>query len=293
MLRSMTGFGKADGDFDGDLISVEVSAVNHRYLDCSVRLPNAWNALEPVVRETVRKHMARGKVYVTMNRKRGPDSRRQTVVLDGDLARQYIDAARDLVQLSGKMDTLSVDVLAQLEGVFYHEEPEDDLNQVKDALLRVTTQALGRADAMRVTEGEALGEEVAGRVALIRETLTAVEGRLPELNALYEQRLRTRIEELQGDSELTEERIAIEIALMADKGDVTEEVVRIKTHLDHALELLEKEEPVGRELNFLTQELQREVNTLGSKVRDSAVVKEVLRMKSELERFREQVQNIE
>lgn len=293
MLRSMTGFGKADGDFDGDLISVEVSAVNHRYLDCSVRLPNAWNALEPVVRETVRKHMARGKVYVTMNRKRGPDSRRQTVVLDGDLARQYIDAARDLVQLSGKMDTLSVDVLAQLEGVFYHEEPEDDLNQVKDALLRVTTQALGRADAMRVTEGEALGEEVAGRVALIRETLTAVEGRLPELNALYEQRLRTRIEELQGDSELTEERIAIEIALMADKGDVTEEVVRINTHLDHALELLEKEEPVGRELNFLTQELQREVNTLGSKVRDSAVVKEVLRMKSELERFREQVQNIE
>ena len=293
MLRSMTGFGKADGDFDGDLISVEVSAVNHRYLDCSVRLPNAWNALEPVVRETVRKHMARGKVYVTMNRKRGPDSRRQTVVLDGDLARQYIDAAKDLVQLSGKMETLGVDVLAQLEGVFYHEEPEDDLNQVKDALLRVTTQALGRADAMRVSEGEALGEEVAGRVALIRETLTAVEGRLPELNALYEQRLRTRIEELQGDSELTEERIAIEIALMADKGDVTEEVVRIKTHLDHALELLEKEEPVGRELNFLTQELQREVNTLGSKVRDSAVVKEVLRMKSELERFREQVQNIE
>jgi len=293
MLRSMTGFGKADGEFDGDVISVEVSAVNHRYLDCSLRLPNAWNALEPVLRETVRKHMARGKVYVTVNRKRGPDSRRQTVVLDGDLARQYIDAARDLVQLSGKMDTLSVDVLAQLEGVFYHEEPEDDLNQVKDALLRVTAQALGRADAMRVTEGESLGEEVAGRVALIREALTALEGRLPELNALYEQRLRTRIEELQGDAELTEERIAIEIALMADKGDVTEEVVRIKTHLDHALELLEKEEPVGRELNFLTQELQREVNTLGSKVRDSAVVKEVLRMKSELERFREQVQNIE
>jgi len=289
----MTGFGKADGEFDGDVISVEVSAVNHRYLDCSLRLPNAWNALEPVLRETVRKHMARGKVYVTVNRKRGPDSRRQTVVLDGDLARQYIDAARDLVQLSGKMDTLSVDVLAQLEGVFYHEEPEDDLNQVKDALLRVTAQALGRADAMRVTEGESLGEEVAGRVALIREALTALEGRLPELNALYEQRLRTRIEELQGDAELTEERIAIEIALMADKGDVTEEVVRIKTHLDHALELLEKEEPVGRELNFLTQELQREVNTLGSKVRDSAVVKEVLRMKSELERFREQVQNIE
>ena len=293
MLRSMTGFGKADGESDGDVISVELTAVNHRYLDCSVRLPNAWNALEGVVRETVRKHIARGKVYVVVNRKRGADSRRQTVVLDAGLAQQYIDAARDLVQLSGKMDTLSVDVLAQLEGVFYHEEPEDDLNQVKDVLLRVTTQALGRADAMRVTEGEALGEEVAGRVALIREALTAIEGRLPELNALYEQRLRTRIEELQGDPELTEERIAIEIALMADKGDVAEEVVRIKTHLDHALELLEKEEPVGRELNFLTQELQREVNTLGSKVRDSAVVKEVLRMKSELERFREQVQNIE
>jgi len=293
MLRSMTGFGKADGDFDGVAISVEISAVNHRYLDCSVRLPNAWSALEPVVKETVRKHMARGKVYVTVNRKRGPESRRENVLLDTDLALQYIEAAKDLVQLSGKMETLSLDVLAQLEGVFYHEEVQEDLDQVQHALLGVTTEALGNADAMRVGEGEALGEELAGRVALMREALATVEGRLPELRVVYEQRLRARIEELQGDAELTEERIAIEIALMADKGDVTEEVVRVKTHLDHALELLEKEGPVGRELNFLAQELQREVNTLGSKVRDSAVVKEVLRMKSELERFREQVQNIE
>jgi len=293
MLRSMTGFGKAGGELDGDVISVEISSVNHRYLDCSVRLPNVWSALEPVVKETVRRHMARGKVYVTVNRKRGPQSRRQTVTLDVDVARQYLDAARELVQLSDKMETLGVDVLAQLDGVFYHEEPEEDLDRVQEVLVRATAEALGRADAMRVTEGAALREEVAGRVSLMRDALEVVEARLPEINALYEQRLRARIEELQGDVELTEERMAIEIALMADKGDVTEEVVRFRTHLDHGLELVEKEEPVGRELNFLTQELQREVNTLGSKVRDSGVVKEVLRMKSELERFREQVQNIE
>jgi len=293
MLRSMTGFGKSSGEFDSDTVSVELSAVNHRYLDATVRLPYAWASLEPVVKETVRKRIGRGKINVTISRKRGASSRGQMVYLDADIARQYVAAARELVQMLGSMESLRLDTLAQLEGVFYHEEPEEDLDRVQVVVVAALEEALDRLNEMRLTEGKALAAELEARVDLMRQALAIIEERLPELNEVYEQRLRARIDELKADTAVTEDRIALEIALMADKGDVTEEVVRIKTHLDHVLELLAREESVGRELNFLAQELQREINTLGSKVRDASVTREVLRLKSDLERFREQIQNIE
>lgn len=293
MLRSMTGFGKADRELDGDIISIEISAVNHRYLDTSVRLPNTWWALEPVLKETVRAQMSRGKVNVIVNRKRGLGGQRQNVYLDKAAAQQYIDSAKELVQMMGTIESLSLDVLACMEGVFCHEETEADLDRVQEAVVGALKEALDKLDAMRQCEGAALQKELAGRIGLMREALATIELRLPELEKSYEQRLRARIDELKADLAITEDRIAMEIALMADRGDVTEEVVRLKTHFDHTLELLAKSESVGRELNFLSQELQREVNTLGSKVRDPEVTREVLRMKSEVERFREQVQNIE
>ncbi|MCX5770628.1 MAG: YicC family protein [Candidatus Hydrogenedentes bacterium] len=293
MLRSMTGFGRSSGEFDGDTFSVELSAVNHRYLDASVRLPYAWASLEPIVKETVRKRISRGKINLTITRKRGAASRGQTVYLDTDIARQYVAAARELIQLLGTMESLRLDTLAQLEGVFYHEEPEEDLDRVQVVVVATLEGAIERLNEMRLSEGKALAAELENRVDLMRQALAVIEERLPELNTLYEQRLRARIDELKADSAVTEDRIALEIALMADKGDVTEEVVRIRTHLDHVFELLAGEESVGRELNFLAQELQREINTLGSKVRDASVTREVLRLKSDLERFREQIQNVE
>jgi uncharacterized protein (TIGR00255 family) len=191
------------------------------------------------------------------------------------------------------MESLSLDVLAQLDGVFCQEEAEADLEKVQAVVVGALSDALERLDAMRTTEGEALADELRYRLSLMREALAVIEQRLPDLNARYEQRLRTRINEIKADVTLAEDRIAMEIAFMADKGDVTEEVVRLKTHFDHAEDLLGRDEPVGRELTFLTQELQREVNTLGAKIHDGDVIKAVLRMKSELERIREQVQNIE
>lgn len=292
-MRSMTGFGRADAAYGGDTVSVEVSSVNHRFLDSSVRMPSAWTALEATIKEAVRERLSRGKVNVTVNRRRGQGSSQQTVLFDAEIARQYLAASKELAGMMGSGAALSLDVLAGLDGVFRQEEPEEDLESARETLSRVLGEALTRLDAMRSTEGAALAQELEHRISLMREALGTIERRLPELNSVYEQRLRTRIEELKGDVALTEERIAMEIAFMADKGDVTEEVVRLKTHFDHAFELFRSEEPVGRELTFLSQELQREVNTLGSKVRDADVVKEVLRMKSELERLREQVANIE
>ena len=292
-MRSMTGFGRADVEYDGDTISVELSSVNHRFLDCSVRMPSAWSAMEPVVKETVRDHLSRGKVNVTINRRRGAGAQQQTILFDANTARQYMVASKHLAEMLGSMESLSLNVLARLDGVFRQEEPEEDLEKVRELLVKVLAEAIARLDAMRTMEGAALTQELTYRVSLMREALATIEQRLPELNDVYEQRLRTRIEELKGDTALTEERIAMEIAFMADKGDVTEEVVRLKTHFDHAADLFARNESVGRELTFLAQELQREVNTLGSKIRDGEVTKEVLRMKSELERLREQVQNIE
>lgn len=292
MIRSMTGFGKGLCTYQDQEISLELSAVNHRYLDCSFRLGNSWASLEPVFKNIVRRYLSRGKIQITVNRRKTTTSA-QTVRLDAGLARQYLESSRELAALMGVDGTLSLDTLANMEGVIYQEEPEEDLEAVEQVLAEAIEEALKKLDAMRATEGAALAEDIRHRLELMRESLAEVEARLPELNAKHEERLRARIQELASDVSITEERIAIEVALLADKGDVTEETVRLKTHVSHMEELLESEEPVGRRLDFLSQEIQREVNTLGVKTRDCEVAKYVLDMKGELEKIREQVQNIE
>ena len=292
MVRSMTGFGKASCEYAEGTISIELSSVNHRYLDSSVRLPSEWSSLEPVLRDALKERLSRGKINVSVSRKRnGGDAQR--IRLDRDVAEQYIRASKELGELLDSTEPLSLQTLAQFENVFTYEEGEEDLDEAKDVLMKLLRDAVSHLDAMRETEGKALARDLAHRIGLIRESVRAVEERLPALNEVFAERLRARIEELGQDTSITEERIAMEVAIMADKGDVTEEVVRLNSHLDHAEELLRSAEPVGRKLNFLSQEVQREINTLGSKVRDTDVIRQVLEMKSELERIREQIQTIE
>ncbi len=292
MTRSMTGFGKASCEVDGAIISVELSTVNHRYLDCSLRLPNGWAALEPAVKKAVKGRVARGKVSVSVSREHNRSAGR-AIRLDVETARKYLEASQELGEMLNTDERLSLNVLAQLEGVLCEEKDEQDLEEIREGLLDTVGQALEHLDAMRRAEGEVLVADLRRRVGLIREALTVVEERLPELNQLHETRLRDRIRDLGVDVAVTEERIAIEVAVLAEKGDVTEEVVRLKTHLDHVEELLDAKDPVGRRLDFLAQEVQREINTLGAKTRDAEVSKFVLVMKAELEKIREQVQNIE
>lgn len=292
MIRSMTGFGRSAGELEHETITAELSAVNHRFLDCSFRLPYAWAALEPSLRETVKRYVARGKVSITIRRDRGFTGR-QPVRFDPEVARQYIESSRTLAELMASTEALSLDTLAQLEGVFYQEEELQDLDTVMAVLNGVLVSALEQFNTARSTEGSALARDIEERVAQMREALASIEARLPELSIEYETRLRARLSELNLDLGLSEDRIALEVALLADKSDVNEEVVRLKAHFDHVLELLATPDPVGRDLNFLSQEIQREVNTLGSKMRDIGVTRETLRMKSELEKLREQIQNIE
>ena len=292
MLRSMTGFGKATCEYAGGTISIELSSVNHRYLDSNFRLPSEWASLDPVLRDALKERLSRGKINVSVSRKRiGGDARR--IRLDRDVAEQYIRASKELAELLDSKEPLSLPALAQFENVFTYEESEDDLEGAKDMLVTLLGEAVSHLDTMRETEGKALARDLAYRIRLIRESVAEIEERLPVLNEVFAERLRARIDDLGQDTAITEERIAMEVAIMAEKGDVTEEVVRLNSHLDHAEELLRSAEPVGRKLNFLSQEVQREINTLGAKVRDTDVIRQVLKMKAELERIREQIQNIE
>ena len=292
MVRSMTGFGKASRVLDGAMISVELSSVNHRYLDSSLRLPNEWAALDPVIRDCVKERVARGKISLTVSRKRGT-STAQTLKFDAEVAKQYVQASQALNEMLGTSDALKLNTLAQFDGVFFHEENGQDLDEARAVLIETVNEALGHLDEMRTTEGKALAGDLSQRIGLLRAWLGNIEERLPALADSFRERLKTRVQELSEDVGLTEDRLAIEVALMAEKGDVTEEVVRLESHFDHALEMLKADEPVGRKLNFLAQEMQREINTLSAKVRDTEVARIVLDMKSELEKIREQIQNIE
>lgn len=292
MIRSMTGFGKASRSLDGSLVTVEVSAVNQRYLDCVMHLPPQWAAIEAALKEVVRKHVSRGRLNVWMVRKRAT-SEKLPVLFDAQVARQYVDASKQLAKLLRTKKRLSIDTLAQLEGVFRAEEFDEDLDRIESVACAVLEEALVALNAMRATEGAALAQELKHRLAVLADGLKAVQDRLPEVTAAFDARLRNRLAELKAGLDVAEERLAVELAIMAEKGDVTEEIVRFKAHIEHALELIHRDEGAGRELNFLVQEMQREVNTLGAKVRDGDVARDVLAMKAELEKFREQIQNIE
>jgi len=292
MTRSMTGFGRATGTMEGETFAIEASSVNHRHLECSFRLPGPWAVLEPALREEVKRFISRGKVNIAIRRERGL-SGLQTIHCDVDVAKQYMDAARRLAAMTSSTAALSLDTLVRMDGVFYTHEEAEDLDVVKEALSQTLAAALDQLNVARLAEGKALADDIRERLAQMRDAVATVEARIPELNANYMERLRQRVHELASETGLTEDRLALEVALMADKADVNEEVVRLKTHFEHVEEFLGSKEPIGRELNFLGQEIQREINTLGSKLRDIGVTREVLRMKSELEKLKEQANNIE
>jgi uncharacterized protein (TIGR00255 family) len=288
----MTGFGKAAREHRGDAVTVELSAVNHRFLDVSLRLPGEWAAADIALRELLRERVSRGKLSVSVSRKRA-DGSAQRLRLDRSLAQQYIERARELAHLLGTDEPVTLDMITRFDDIFIAESDTEDLDALRAFLSALVGEALDSLDTMRANEGRALAKDLLDRLGLIRQSLAAAEARLPQLNDLYTERLRARIHELAVSTDLAQDRLAMEVALAAERGDVTEEVVRLKSHLDHAEEMIRGEEPAGRKLNFLSQEMQREMNTLGSKVRDTEVVRQVLDMKSELERIREQIQNIE
>lgn len=292
MIRSMTGFARSTFTAGDQQITVEVSSVNHRFLEMNFRLPPQWPMLEPVLREVVKRQVARGKVYVSFRYARGTGAA-GTLMLDESAVSAYLNAARHLARMMNSTEALNLNTLITLNGVIVPAEADEDPERLERLASEKLLETLTLLNAMREKEGAALSQALREHLAILSRLTADIRMRGPELRTAYEARLRSRLAELNAEVGLKEERLAMELILMAERMDVTEELVRLEAHLAHGRDLLASSDPIGRELNFLAQEMLREVNTLGSKLRDIETGRDVIEMKSELEMFREQVQNLE
>lgn len=292
MIKSMTGYGRAQGSFSGGDITVEVKSVNNRYLDCGVKLPRGYAYLEEGIKSQVQKTISRGKVdvFITINAA-GADNVKISV--NEPVAKGYIDALRQLVQEYGIQDDISASAISRFSDVFLVEKQEQDENEVKSAISGVVAEALSAFDAMRTREGEALKNDLLQKAEGILTLVSKVEERSPITVKAYRERLTAKMQEVLEDRQIDEARIIQEAAIYADKVAVDEETVRLRSHVDQLQNMLSEGGVIGRKLDFLMQEMNREANTIGSKGNDVEQARNVVNIKSELEKIREQIQNIE
>ena len=291
-MKSMTGYGRAREERNGRTITVELRAVNHRYLDCTVKAPRQYVFLDDAVKKAAAARIARGKVevFVSVESQEGGDV---AVTVNHTLAKRYLDALHDLSETYGLRDDVTVAVLAKMPDVLGSERIEQDADELTRDVLAVFSAACDGFDQMRLREGEKLAEDVRGRCASIERMVGEVETRSPERVREYREKLLARMQEVLADSSIDETRILTEAAIYADKTAVDEETVRLRSHLQQMDGMLRETQPVGRKLDFLVQEMNREANTIGSKANDVDMARIVVDIKSEIEKIREQIQNIE
>ena len=292
MVKSMTGYGRARQTLHGRDITVEVRSVNNRYLDCTVKVPRTYIFAEDAVKSRVQKAVSRGKVdvFITIDATAADET---VVAVNEPLARGYYEALtkiRDMFSLEGE---LTAAVLAKFPDVLTVTKAEEDLESVAGDICAVLDEALEAYNAMRTVEGEKLCEDIAGRVATIETVVGKVEERSPQTVAAYREKLTARMQEVLQSTTIDESRILTEAAIFADKIAVDEETVRLRSHITQLRTMLKSDQPVGRKLDFLIQEVNRECNTIGSKCNDLTIAQDVVNMKAEVEKIREQVQNIE
>ena len=292
MIKSMTGYGRAVETVNGREFSVEIRSVNNRYLDCSVRLPRILTFAEDAVKQAVKASVSRGKVdvFISMRTDGGEET---TVSLNEAMLKGYLDAMRKMVSDFEIQDDISVSAVARLPEVFVIEKPEIDEEQLLAELKVAVDKALTAYDAMRTAEGRALDKDLRGRRQSILEMVALVEQGNKQTVVDYRTKLETKIREVLADKALDENRILTEAAIFADKVAVDEETVRLRSHLDQMNIMLDSGGAVGRKLDFLLQEMNRETNTIGSKCTDVRLARVVVDIKAELEKIREQTQNIE
>lgn len=288
----MTGYGRGKQLLHGRDMTVEVRSVNNRYLDCTVKLPRSYTFAEDAIKQKVQKAVSRGKVdvFVTVD-STGAD---ETVVqLNKSLARGYFDALNELKEELGLPTDVTASTIARFPDVLTITKAEEDLETLTADLLAVLEEALSNYTSMRAAEGVKLAEDIGGRLTHIEELTAKVEERSPETVKEYREKLTARMQEVLQSTTIDESRILTEAAIYADKVAVDEETVRLRSHLAQLREMLCSEEPMGRKMDFLIQEVNRESNTIGSKCSDIAIARVVVELKAEVEKIREQVQNIE
>ena len=292
MIKSMTGYGRAQGSFSGGEISVEIKSVNNRYLDCGVKLPRVYSFAEDAIKSLVQHTISRGKVDVFININAAGASNVQ-ISVNKPMVEGYLSAMQQIAREYNVRYDVSVSTLTRMGDVFLVEKQEEDETEVQEALLGVVSQALTAFDAMRTREGEALKTDLMQKAGDILDLVSKVEQRSGVTVAAYRERLTAKLQEVLENTAIDEARIIQEAAIYADKVAVDEETVRLRSHVAQLQKMLEEGGVIGRKLDFLMQEMNREANTIGSKGNDVEQARNVVDIKSELEKIREQIQNIE
>ena len=292
MVKSMTGYGRAEETVNGCTITVELRSVNNRYLDCTVKLPRSVSFAEEAVKQAVKASVSRGKVdvFISIKSEGTSDTR---VTLNKEVVSGYLAAMGQMVSEFGIRDDISVSTLSRLPEVFTVEKPEVDEEQLKADLLAVVDKALESYNHMRSVEGKALDADLRSRGNTILELVAKVEAGNGQTVIDYRTRLENKLREVLANTSIDEGRILTEAAIFADKVAVDEETVRLRSHLEQMNTMLTGGGAVGRKLDFLLQEMNREANTIGSKCTDVKLARIVVDIKAELEKIREQTQNIE
>ncbi len=289
-MLSMTGYGRATCETDGRQLTIELKSVNHRFLDLSFRMPRNLMFLEDDARKAIAEKLARGHVDVFMTY-RNLRSDARTVQVDRALFDAYAQAL-DTLANGGLRDDRSLMSVARMPDVMIVTEAEEDQDAVRALMLETMAQALEQLLAMRRREGASMAEDLGRKVDAIEEMTRKIEARYPETVEEYTRRLRASIEELIGQN-VDETRLLTEVAVMADRSAIAEETVRLHSHIQQLRETFQREEPIGRRLDFLVQELNREVNTISSKSQDVPITRLAVECKAEIEKLREQLQNVE
>ena len=293
MIKSMTGFGRGEAKDSERNFIVEIKSVNHRYNDIVVRMPKRLTYLEEQLKELVKDEIKRGRVeiYITLENTGQTDTK---ISLNAPLVQQYYDVLQEIKVKFPVQDDISVSLLSKFPDVLQVEAREEDEDEIWGCLKAATLKGLEMLIRMRLTEGEKLAEDILNKCNYITNIVGKIETRAPQVVLEYRQKLKERLNDLIDESiQVDESRINMEVVMFADKSSIDEEIVRLKSHINQLKNACTEKNPIGRKLDFLIQEMNREINTIGSKASDLEVINYVVEIKSELEKIREQVQNIE
>ena len=294
MIRSMTGYGRAEAVLAGRKFAVEMKSVNHRYLEISVRLPGMLLSLDTEIKKKIGEQFSRGRIEATVRvDSEGIAGDNGCLTLNLPLARNYHALLCQLKEELQLGDEISLAMMTGFRDVFVPTESVQDPMALWEGLSKLLDEAIRTLTEMRAREGESLQRDLTARLSLIACVLETIAGRGPQVVCEYQKRLGDRIRELTGDMAIDESRLLQEVAIMAEKSDITEEIVRFRSHIEQFTDLLTIGDGAGRKIDFLIQEMGREVNTIGAKSSDAEISRNVIEIKSELARLREQVQNIE
>lgn len=292
VLKSMTGYGRQETVIGGKKILAEIKSVNHRFADYNIKVPRHLGFLEDKVKKLASEYVTRGKIDIYINIESSEEADKD-ILLNSELAKSYIDALYELRDKFGLKDDISVSSVARYTDIFRAERREEDEDALWQSVKTVMENALEAFSSMRAREGERIEQDLRTRIEYMKELAAKVDERSPQTVKEYRDRLYARIKDVLEDRTVDEARVLTEAAIFADKVAVNEETVRLSSHFDEFNEIITSGEPAGRRLDFLIQEINREVNTIGSKAQDLTIAKIVVTLKGEIEKLREQIQNIE